>query len=56
MKTSANITGVFDLDTGRLIGLAPKGTSDVTYVAGQDTATPAGALPVTASTDLTGGD
>lgn len=56
MKTSANITGVFDLDTGRLIGLAPKGTSDVTYVAGQDTATPAGALPVTATTDpLTGG-
>lgn len=51
MKTSANITGVFDLDTGRLIGLAPKGTSDVTYVAGQDTATPAGALPVTATTD-----
>lgn len=56
MKTSANITGVFDLDTGRLIGLAPKGTSDVTYVAGQDSATPAGALPVTATTDpVTGG-
>lgn len=56
MKTSANITGVFDLDTGRLIGLAPSGTSDVTYVAGQDTATPSGAMPVTATTDpVTGG-
>lgn len=45
--TTANITGVFDLDTGRLIGIAPKGVNDVTYLPGQDTQT--SGLPVTAT-------
>jgi len=51
--TTADITGVFNLDTGWLIGIAPKGVNDVTYLAGQDTQTDG--LPVTSKTDpLTG--
>lgn len=55
MKTTSSLTGVFDLDTGRLVGLAPKGSQDVTYLAGQDTAVPANSSPVVSITDpLTG--
>lgn len=52
--TTADITGVFDLDTGRLIGIAPKGVNDVTYLAGQDTQT--NGVPVTATTSSDGGN
>lgn len=39
MKTVQSVYGVFDTDLGRLVGLAPQGVSDVTFLAGQDTQT-----------------
>ena len=47
-NTTADVTGIFNLDTNRLVGLAAKGSSDVTYFAGQDT--PTSGVPLTAST------
>lgn len=46
MKTVQTIYGVFDTDLGRLVGIAPQGVSDVTFLAGQDTQTVG--YPVTA--------
>lgn len=47
MPRSVNpIQGVFDTDTGRLIGVLPEGTSrDVTYLPGFDDAARAAAVP-----------
>lgn len=51
------LLGVFDTEQKRLIGITQNGgTPDITYFAGQDTPTPAGAVPVVAETNLvTGG-
>jgi lysophospholipase L1-like esterase len=51
--TTADITGVFNLDTGRLVGLAAKGSPDVTYLAGQDT--PTSGIPLTVTLTSSGG-
>ena len=54
MKSVQTIYGVFDTDLGRLVGLAPQGVPDVTYLAGQDTQTDG--IPVTSKTNpVTGG-
>ncbi len=54
MKTVQTIYGVFDTDLGRLVGIAPQGVPDVTFLAGQDTQTDG--LPVTSKTNpVTGG-
>lgn len=54
MKTVQTIYGVFDTDLGRLVGIAPQGVPDVTFIAGQDTQTDG--LPVTVkSNPVTGG-
>ena len=47
-NTTADVTGIFSLDTNRLIGLAAKGSPDVTYFAGQDT--PTSGIPLTLPT------
>ena len=53
MKTVQTIYGVFDTDLGRLVGIAPQGVPDVTFLAGQDTQTVGD--PVTAKVNpLTG--
>lgn len=44
-NTTADVTGIFSLDTNRLVGLAAKGSPDVTYLAGQDT--PTSGIPLT---------
>lgn len=42
------LLGVFDTNTARLIGITQNGgTTDITYIAGQDAPTPSGSLPVT---------
>ena len=46
-NTTADVTGIFSLDTNRLVGLAAKGSPDVTYLAGQDT--PTSGIPLTAT-------
>ena len=46
-NTTADVTGIFSLDTNRLVGLAAKGAPDVTYLAGQDT--PTSGIPLTAT-------
>ena len=46
-STTADVTGIFSLDTNRLVGLAAKGAPDVTYLAGQDT--PTSGIPLTAT-------
>ena len=46
-NTTADVTGIFSLDTNRLVGLAAKGSPDVTYLAGQDT--PSSGIPLTAT-------
>ena len=46
-NTTADVTGIFSLDTLRLVGLAAKGSPDVTYLAGQDT--PTSGIPLTAT-------
>lgn len=54
MKTVQTIYGVFDTDLGRLVGIAPQGVPDVTFLAGQDVQTDG--LPVTSKVNaLTGG-
>ena len=53
-NTTADVTGIFSLDTNRLVGLAAKGSPDVTYLAGQDT--PTSGIPLTASTSSDGGN
>lgn len=55
--TTGPLLGVFDTEQARLIGITQNGgTPDITYFAGQDTPTPAGAVPVVAETNLvTGG-
>ena len=54
MKTVQTVYGVFDTDLGRLVGIAPQGVSDVTFLAGQDTQTVG--YPVTALVNpVTGG-
>lgn len=60
MKTVQTVYGVFDTDLGRLVGIAPQGVSDVTFLAGQDTQTvgyPVTALvnPVTGGIELSAG-
>ena len=50
------LLGVFDTEQKRLTGITQNGgITDITYLAGQDTPTPAGALPVTAETNLVTG-
>ena len=49
-NTTADVTGIFSLDTNRLVGLAAKGSPDVTYLAGQDTPT-SGIPAVTLTSD-----
>ena len=46
-NTTADVTGIFSLDTNRLVGLAAKGSPDVTYLAGRDT--PTSGIPLTAT-------
>ena len=46
-NTTADVTGIFSLDANRLVGLAAKGSPDVTYLAGQDT--PTSGIPLTAT-------
>ena len=46
-NTTADVTGIFSLDTNRLVGLAAKGSPDVTFLAGQDT--PTSGIPLTAT-------
>ena len=46
-NTTADVTGIFSLDTNRLVGFAAKGSPDVTYLAGQDT--PTSGIPLTAT-------
>ena len=46
-NTTADVTGIFSLDTNRLVGLAAKGSPDVTYLACQDT--PTSGIPLTAT-------
>lgn len=54
MRGVENLVGVFDTERARIIGVAAKGTTDVSYFAAQDT--PTVGMPVTAVTDpLTGG-
>ena len=48
-NTTADVTGIFSLDTNRLVGLAAKGSPDVTYLAGQDT--PTSGIPLTVTSD-----
>ena len=50
-NTTADVTGIFSLDTNRLVGLAAKGSPDVTYLAGQDTPTAEYPLSVTLTSD-----
>lgn len=50
-NTTADVTGIFSLDTNRLVGLAAKGSPDVTYLAGQDTPTSGIPLTVTLTSD-----
>ena len=50
-NTTADVTGIFSLDTNRLVGLAAKGSPDVTYVAAQDTPTSGIPLTVTLTSD-----
>lgn len=54
--TTGPLLGVFDTDQKRLIGITQNGgITDITYLAGQDTPTPAGAVPVVAEVnELTG--
>lgn len=52
-NTTADVTGIFSLDTNRLVGLAAKGSPDVTYLAGQDT--PTSGIPLTAKITPGGG-
>lgn len=54
MRGVENLVGVFDTEQARIIGVAAKGTTDVSYFAAQDT--PTVGMPVTAVTDpVTGG-
>lgn len=54
MRGVENLVGVFDTEQARIIGVAAKGTTDVSYFAAQDT--PTTGVPVTAVTDpVTGG-
>ena len=54
MRGVENLVGVFDTEQARIIGVAAKGTTDVSYFAAQDT--PTVGVPVTAVTDpVTGG-
>ena len=46
-NTTADVTGIFSLDANRLVGLAAKGSPDVTYLAGQDM--PTSGIPLTAT-------
>ena len=50
-NTTADVTGIFSLDTNRLVGLAAKGSPDVTYLACQDTPTSGIPLTVTLTSD-----
>ena len=50
-NTTADVTGIFSLDTNRLVGLAAKGSPDVTYLAGQDTPTSGIPLTITLTSD-----
>lgn len=52
-NTTADVTGIFSLDTNRLVGLAAKGSPDVTYLAGQDT--PTSGIPLTVTLTSSGG-
>lgn len=47
--TTQNVTGIFDLDTSRLIGLAPKGVADPTFFPTSDVQMPTGSSPVLAN-------
>lgn len=52
-NTTADVTGIFSIDTNRLVGLAAKGSPDVTYLAGQDT--PTSGIPLTVTLTSSGG-
>lgn len=47
--TTQNVTGIFNLDTSRLVGLAPKGVGDPTFVPSRDIAGVGMTLPPVAS-------
>lgn len=51
-NTTADVAGIFSLDTNRLVGLAAKGSPDVTYLAGQDT--PTSGIPLTVTLTSSG--